>query len=156
MMRGWAAGAAVLALLALPLLLAPAAHAADRGLAGEFMCQCGCGLTLASCTHAVCGPRDQMLGEIGRLQAAGRTPAQIRAAFIAAYGEGVLSAPLRRGFNLVAWWGPYAALAAGAGVVAALGAAWTRRATPVRRAPASMLSEQQRAMLQHELDRFKD
>lgn len=145
--------AGVLLVLALP----PHARAAgDRGLAGAFMCQCGCGLTVASCTHAVCGPRDQMLAEIAKLSRAGRTPAQIRAAFVAQYGEVVLSAPIRRGFNLLAYWGPYWAIAAGALLILALGAAWVRRPKPAPDAVTRELTTEQRALLDRELDRLED
>lgn len=139
-------------------LTAPAAavHAAGHGLADEFMCQCGCGLTVASCTHASCAPRDQMLAEIARLQAAGKTDDEIRAVFVAAYGEAVLAAPTRRGFNLVAWWGPYAALLAGAVALVALGTAWVRRPRERAARTTSALTSEQQALLQRELDQFKD
>ena len=146
-----------IAMAALTLFPLAMAHAAgDRGLAGQFMCQCGCGLTLASCTHAVCGPRDQMLAEIGRLTASGQTSQQIKAAFIAQYGEVVLSAPIRRGFNLVAWWGPYAAIAAGAVLLVTLGLAWSRRSRQQAATPISALSPEERALLERELETFRD
>jgi len=129
---------------------------ARSALAGEFMCQCGCGLTVASCTHASCAPRDQMLAEIARLEAVGKTDDEIRAVFVAAYGEAVLAAPPRRGFNLVAWWGPYAALLAGAVALVLLGAAWARRPQDRAARGASPLTPEQQALLQRELDRFKD
>ncbi len=131
-------------------------HAADRGLADQFMCQCGCGLTVASCTHASCAPRDQMLAEIARLQAAGKTDDEIRAVFVATYGEAVLAAPTRRGFNLLAWWGPYAALLAGAIAIVALGTAWVRRPRERADRTISALTSEQQALLQRELDQFKD
>lgn len=145
--------------VAVLVLLVPAAvtrAASDRDLANQFMCQCGCGLTLANCTHAACGPRDQMLAEIARLTRTGKTPAQIQVAFVAQYGEVVLSAPTRRGFNLVAWWGPYAALAAGAVMVVALGLAWVRRPQNSSSPAASALTPEERALLERELEKFKD
>lgn len=145
-------GVVVWVLLALPYH----AHAADRGLAGEFMCQCGCGLTLANCTHLSCGPRDQALAEIARLERSGSTRAEIRAAFIAQYGEGVLAAPLRRGFNLLAYWGPYWAIAAGALLIVGLGLAWSRRPKPAARAPEPVLTPEQRERLDRELRDLED
>jgi len=143
---------------ALGLLLAaapPHAHGA-QALAGEFMCQCGCGLTLASCTHLACGPRDQALAEIARLERAGKTPGQIREAFLAQYGEGVLAAPLRRGFNLLAYWGPYGAIAAGALLIVALGAAWSRRPKARPAAGTPELTDEQRALLDRELRKLEE
>jgi len=145
--------AAVYLILAAP---APHAHAGDRGLAAAFMCQCGCGLTLASCTHASCGPRDQVLGEIAALEQQGRSPAQITTALVATYGEVILGAPTRRGFNLLAWWGPYGAIAAGAALILGLGAAWVRR--PKQGAPTDSreLSSEQRERLERELADFNE
>ncbi|MDQ7848807.1 MAG: cytochrome c-type biogenesis protein CcmH [Armatimonadota bacterium] len=151
----WLGGVAVL------VLLQPAhAHAAGETvqavvnqLATQFMCQCGCGLTLASCTHPVCGPRDRMLAEIRRLVEAGKTPAEITDVLVAQYGEAVLAAPPRRGLNLVAWWGPYAALLAGAVVILLLGASWTRRPAP-QAAPPSSLTPEERRLLDEELRKF--
>jgi cytochrome c-type biogenesis protein CcmH len=146
-------------LLAAALLLAAVphqAHGADRGLAGEFMCQCGCGLTLANCTHPSCGPRDQALAEIARLERSGQTRAQIRAAFVRAYGEGVLAAPPRQGFNLLAYWGPYGAIAAGGVLIALLAAAWTRQVKPRRDDPGPELSAEQRTLLEHALRTLED
>ena len=149
----------LLTVLVLGLVLAAVprdAHAADRGLAGEFMCQCGCGLTLANCTHLSCGPRDQALAEIARLEGLGRTRGQIRAAFIQQYGEGVLAAPLRRGFNLLAYWGPYWVIISGALAILALAAAWTRRPKAVVGADDPGLTAEQRDLLERELRNLKD
>jgi len=139
------------------LLVAPHhAHAGDRGLASAFMCQCGCGLTLASCTHASCGPRDQVLGEIAALERQGRSPAQITAALVATYGEVILGAPTRRGFNLLAWWGPYGAMAAGAALILGLGLSWVRRPKAITPDSPPGLSPQQREHLERELAAFND
>ena len=139
------------------LMAAPRhAHAGERGLASTFMCQCGCGLTLASCTHASCGPRDQVLAEIAGLERQGRSPAQITTALVARYGEVILGAPTRRGFNLLAWWGPYGAIAAGAALILGLGAAWVRRPRGLAPAGPPELSPEQRERLDRELRDFPD
>lgn len=57
---------------------------------------------------------------------AGRTPDQIRAEFVAAYGDWILIAPPVTGVNLVAWFGPAAfALVALAALVLSV-RRWTR------------------------------
>ena len=147
----------VLAATGLMLAMVPRPlHGAGRGLAAEFMCQCGCGLTLANCTHLSCGPRDAALAEIARLEAAGQGREAIRAAFIAQYGEGVLAAPLRRGFNLLAYWGPYWAILGGALVIVGLAAAWVRRPKRPRDAGETALTAEQRELLERELRRLGD
>ena len=153
---------AALAGFAAVAALMPHAHAADAAavkavvnqMATQFMCQCGCGLTLASCTHGTCGPRDRTLAEIRRMVEGGKTPAEITAVLVAQYGEAVLAAPPRRGLNLLAWWGPYAALLAGAVTILLLGAAWTRRPAPQMTAPTSALSPEERQLLDEELKKF--
>lgn len=138
------------------LAASPHAYAGDRGLASTFMCQCGCGLTLASCTHASCGPRDQVLGEIAALEQQGQSPAQITAALVSRYGEVILGAPTRRGFNLLAWWGPYGAIAAGAVLILGLGLSWVRRPRGSTPAVPPELSPEQRERLARELRAFRD
>ena len=147
----------LVAVLGLLLVAVPRhVHAAGRGLAGEFMCQCGCGLTLANCTHLSCGPRDQALAEIARLERLGQNRGQIRAAFIQQYGEGVLAAPLRRGFNLLAYWGPYWVIVSGALMIVALAAAWARRPKTNAGGVEPVLTDEQRELLERELRNLKD
>ena len=61
----------------------------------------------------------------GRLRA-GETPAQIRAWFVAAYGDWILLDPPPRGINLVAWLAPAALLAAGVVLSVVAVRRWTR------------------------------
>jgi cytochrome c-type biogenesis protein CcmH len=61
----------------------------------------------------------QMREQIAAGLKSGRTPDQIRAEFVAAYGEWILLAPPKKGIDLLAWIGP-AALLLGGLVVALL------------------------------------
>jgi len=47
----------------------------------------------------------------------GESPDQIRAYFVSRYGEWILLAPKRQGFNWVAWLLPFGAILAGAGAI---------------------------------------
>jgi len=106
-----AAGAALLAGRAAAADLSP-----QRQIESSLMCYCGCAdLTVRVCT---CGTAEGMRREIAAQLADGRSPEQVTAAFVARYGEKILSAPTLSGFNLVAWITPFAVLlVAGSGLV---------------------------------------
>ena len=55
------------------------------------------------------------------------TKAQILDYYVSQYGEAILAAPTKRGFNLIAWVTPFAAIAAGGVVIYLLLQAWYRR-----------------------------
>jgi cytochrome c-type biogenesis protein CcmH/NrfF len=84
--------------------------------------------------------------------AAGQTGDQILARYVAQYGEKILSSPTHRGFNLLAWYGPYAALLVSAAVLVLM----LRRWQGSRGAPAaetdSAISDSERDRLKRELD----
>ena len=96
-------------------ILAPGitTHAGQREVEERLACQCGCGLTVHSCNHLQCSFAVPVREDIAKSLAAGQTEDEIIARYVAEYGEKVLSAPTQVGFNLLAWWGPYGALAAG-------------------------------------------
>ena len=62
----------------------------------------------------------------------GESPEQIRAYFVSRYGEWILLAPKRRGFNWVAWLLPFGAILGGIGVIGFV----VRRSIFRRQAPA--------------------
>ena len=70
---------------------------------------------------------NQMRGLIRERLAAGETPDQVKAYFVEKYGEWILLAPPRRGFNLLVWIVPYAALLAGVLIVVVVVRRWSRR-----------------------------
>jgi cytochrome c-type biogenesis protein CcmH/NrfF len=78
--------------------------------------------------------------DVMRLVDGGYNAAEILAAFQGVYGEQVLMAPLRQGFNLVGYIMPFAAIIAAGGVTAGLIRKWGRRAQSLSQpaAPASV------------------
>lgn len=102
------------ALLALTVLATgTATYAGQREVEERLACQCGCGLTVHACNHLQCSFAVPVREDIAKSLAAGQREDEIIARYVAEYGEKVLSAPTYEGFNLLAWWGPYAALIAG-------------------------------------------
>jgi cytochrome c-type biogenesis protein CcmH len=85
--------------------------------------------------------------------AAGDTKREIKAKLVDQFGESVLAAPPKEGFNLLAWLLPLIGLGLGAVVLAVLARRWSRsRASP---APAGHTSNG-RAPLDPELERRLD
>lgn len=99
----------------------------------QIHCQCGCNLDVYTCrtTDFSCSVSPAMHADVMGLVAGGHSAQEILNAFRAAYGEKVLMAPLRSGFNLVGYTMPFIALGTGAVIVAALIKRWKSRAPPV-------------------------
>jgi len=95
----------------------------------KLVCQCGCGQILMECNHVGCPVSGPMINDLRAQLAAGNTEAVILQTFIAKFGPIVLAAPIRGGFDDVAWIVPYAALLLGTLGVALLIVYWHRRHT---------------------------
>jgi cytochrome c-type biogenesis protein CcmH len=65
----------------------------------------------------------------------GASKSEIKGELVAQFGEGVLAAPPRRGFNLLAWLLPALGLVVGAAAVGAAAWRWSRRRSPGDAAP---------------------
>jgi cytochrome c-type biogenesis protein CcmH len=96
---------------------------------------------------------DRMRAFIVERIAAGDTKSEIKAKLVAEFGEGVLAAPPKRGFNLLAWALPIGGLALGALVLTLLARRWlAARGEPSQADP----SANGRAPLDPELERRVD
>ncbi len=82
----------------------------QREVEEALTCQCGCGLTVASCNHLECSFAVPARKRITESLARGEPGEQIIDDFKREYGEKVLSSPVPEGFNLLAWIGPYLAI----------------------------------------------
>jgi cytochrome c-type biogenesis protein CcmH len=98
----------------------------------QIHCQCGCNLDVYTCrtTDFACSVSPAMHTDVMGLVAGGHSAQEILAAFQAIYGEKVLMAPVKSGFNLLGYTVPFLALGAGAVMVAALIRRW-KSPTPV-------------------------
>jgi cytochrome c-type biogenesis protein CcmH len=92
----------------------------------------------------------QMRAIVRERLAAGETPAQVRQYFVERYGEWILLAPPRRGFNLLVWLAPVVAVAVGVGVAARLVRRWTGRPRPVAPPVDAAMRERIRRELERE------
>ena len=93
-------------------------------VAKELYCPLCTGLRLDNCQLKVC---DGMKDVIRQKLAAGESKEQIKAYFVEQYGEVVLGVPSTKGFNLLAWVFPFAALVVAGGWVYYAARLWARR-----------------------------
>ncbi len=149
---------ALLALLALTLALAAPAAASEEHptlaeLENEIICPT-CHTTLALSSSPIA---ERMRAFISERIAAGDTKSEIKASLVAEFGEGVLAAPPKKGFNLLVWILPFAGAAAAVVVVGALARRWARSREPAVPAGdgAAPLDPELERRLDEELARFE-
>jgi cytochrome c-type biogenesis protein CcmH len=101
---------------------------ARDALEHRLHCQCGCTLDIYTCrtTDFTCPVSPAMHKDVMQLVAGGYSADEIITAFQVAYGDKVLMAPPRIGFNWAGYLTPFAALAVGAVIVATLISRWRR------------------------------
>ena len=103
----------------------------------KLVCQCGCGQILMECNHVGCPVSPVMIDELRAQLAAGKTDTTALDFFINKYGPIALAAPIRGGFDNVAWIVPYAVLVLAIVGVALVVIFWKRRNDRLRPAPAA-------------------
>lgn len=123
--------AAMVCLLAV-LMLGASDPSARYGRVGHnLMCVCGCGQVLLDCNHVGCPDSKRMIGEL-QAQLDGPNGAGADSLvlnwFAGKYGATVLAAPIRGGFDNVAWIIPIALF-----LFATLGTGWVVREWSGRR-----------------------
>jgi cytochrome c-type biogenesis protein CcmH/NrfF len=93
----------VVCLLAV-LMLGANDPAARYGRIGHnMMCVCSCGQVLLECNHVGCPDSDRMVGELKDQTAASSDDKAVYNWFVSKYGATVLAAPIRGGFDNLAW-----------------------------------------------------
>jgi len=85
---------------------------------------CNYKFTLTNCPSSFA---EEMRAEIRTRVAAGETKEGIISYFVGQYGERVLAAPPKKGFNLLGWALPFIGLGLGIGAVGLVIYSWTRR-----------------------------
>jgi cytochrome c-type biogenesis protein CcmH/NrfF len=100
----------------------------------NLMCTCGCAEILLECNHVGCPDSPGLIAELHTQVDAGASDSSIFQSFAAKYGPIVLAAPIRGGFDDVAWIVPFAILIFGILGIVLVVRFWQRRHT--RLAPA--------------------
>jgi cytochrome c-type biogenesis protein CcmH len=142
-------------LAATALLLAPAAFANDRHptlneLENEVMCPV-CNTTLAQSNSDAAKSIERVIQD---KIAAGWTKSQIKDFLVQQYGESILAAPPKHGFNLLAWVLPLAGIGVAALILGVAAWGWTRgRGDPE---PVAVQSSNGQGPIDSELDRRVD
>jgi cytochrome c-type biogenesis protein CcmH len=105
----------------------PSMSVAERdALEHRLHCQCGCRLDVYTCrtTDFTCPLSPAIHRDVLSLVEGGYSAQEITDAFVRAYGERVLMAPTKSGFNWLAWLTPFAALGVGASFIVLLLRRW--------------------------------
>lgn len=99
----------------------------------QIRCQCGCTLDVYTCrtTDFSCQVSPAMHRDVMALVQGGYSASEIIDAFVGTYGERVLMAPKKEGFNWAGYIVPFAALGAGAAAVAVVLRGMQRRTLQV-------------------------
>jgi len=128
----------------------PKPRASQADLEGEIMCPV-CNTTLDQSDSPIAR---RMKADIASRIAAGESKQQIKDELVAQFGTKVLAAPPAKGFNLLAWLLPFAALFGGALVLGLLAWRWSRNREPST--PAPRLSPALERRVDEELARFDE
>lgn len=76
-----------------------------------LICTCDCSMTVEACEGSMaCEAAAKLTDQAQRLIGAGLNQEAILASFVARYGETILAAPTKEGFNLLAWVMPFLVL----------------------------------------------
>jgi len=99
-------------------------------LGHRLMCPCGCSQVLLECNHVGCAYSDTMRKELAAAITSGGSDDSILQQFADKYGNTVLAAPTKKGFDMVAWIMPGAVLLGGIWLTAILVRKWKYRVAP--------------------------
>ncbi len=127
MSRGLAGVLATLLLLAGAAAAAPVDEKTVHDVAAQLRCVVCQSLSVADSPSETA---NQMRGIIRERLAAGESPAEVRAYFVEKYGEWILLAPPKSGFNLLVWVVPFVGLGLGLVLVAVVLRRWSRKIPP--------------------------
>lgn len=104
----------------------------------ELACYCSCSLTVEDCLRSMrCSESTKLSEEVTTMFDAGKNKADILHDMVAKYSETILSAPTKKGFNLLAWILPFAMIGIGGIAAALVIRKWRSQSSPVTVRPSA-------------------
>lgn len=98
-----------------------------RAIKSSLICTCDCSMTVEACEGSMeCEAAAKLTSQAQSLIDAGLKHEEILASFVARYGETILAAPTKKGFNLLAWVMPFLVLAIATLTLAQMLRHWVR------------------------------
>ncbi len=123
----------------------------------SLICNCGCGQLLGTCE---CERAEEMRTKIRGMIDKGKTKEQILNSFVSQYGESILSAPPKKGFNLIAYIFPFAGLLVGLIVAVIFVRKWAfsgkKEAAAEAETKGSDLNDDMQKKIDDELKKFEE
>ncbi len=100
------------------LWASPALSVTVGEITQELTCTCGCSMVVSACEGAMeCSAANGIKAQVMEKLSLGQSKDEIIGYFVSRYGEKVLSAPTKKGFNLTAWVLPFVAIVSGGGIL---------------------------------------
>jgi cytochrome c-type biogenesis protein CcmH len=121
---------------------APEKRSLQTEIQSELACFCGCGMTIQGCLGGMtCSESRAISKEVGAMLESGKRKPEVLQAMVVKYGERILAAPTKEGFNLTAWILPFVALVVGGFIVAKVISGWKQQARRTVSSPAVKTEE---------------
>ncbi|MFQ5841070.1 MAG: cytochrome c-type biogenesis protein CcmH [Thermodesulfobacteriota bacterium] len=100
------------------LWVSPALSVTVGEITQELTCTCGCNMVVSACEGAMeCSAANGIKAQVMEKLSMGQSKEEIIRYFVSRYGEKILSAPTKQGFNLTAWILPFLAIVLGGGIL---------------------------------------
>ena len=135
--------------------LAPEQRKLQTEIQNALACYCGCGMTIQGCLGGmICSESKTVSKEVATLLQSGKSKPVVIQAMVAQYGERILAAPTKEGFNLTAWILPFVALVVGGLIVAKVISSWKQQ-TPQTPSSSPVAAKGEKTAADPYQDRFE-
>jgi len=119
----------------------------------SLICLCECNMTVEACEGAMaCQSAEKLTTEAQQLIGRGLNKEQVLASFVSRYGEHILAAPTKKGFNLAAWILPFAAILVSGFVIIIALRRWVRLPQKVDEISERKVAKRRDSRYEKELD----